>query len=180
MCWFVQLHSPIFSPGRLKMLFGDISEPLPHGYILTAPAKWPGFSRIEATFATDKPTASGYVRSLEVDGPLVLGAYNWRYDSSPDKDTQANQGYFAFDTRSGRVLDFGTLAELNRYAGHPLHLLETRYFRSPDTSRKRLLNLDRAIVFGPPLACALIYFVYLLWRLAEEPSSCRRRAPVGV
>jgi hypothetical protein len=150
----------IFVPGHSELLFGSISEGLPNGYRLMALGKMPRYGRIEAPSGDiNQPTANGYFGSVEVDGPLVFGAYDSRYDASPG---DGNQGYFAFDTRSGKVLDFGTLPELNRYAGHSAHFTENQSFRSAEASQKRLFNVERWIWFAPPHMCTAFYFLFLL------------------
>jgi hypothetical protein len=161
----------VFGPAHLQKPFSEDSEPLPNGYVLNAPFErasvWSaprreqGFSRIEYPSESSRQTVNGYVRSLEVEGPFVFGAYNWRYDSSPDKNTDANQGYFAFDTRKGKVLDFSSAAELSRLAGHALNLTEAESFHSSDIRHKQFLILERVIVLGSPFACT---FVFLMLR----------------
>lgn len=113
-----------FGPPRWQHRFTKGDEPLPNGYALTspmersdgwlsAPKRIVGFSRIKRIGAPDQPTVSGYVRSLEVDGPFMIGAYDWRYESSP-ANNQANQGYFKLNTDSGTFADLATDTELAR------------------------------------------------------------------
>jgi hypothetical protein len=162
----------IFGPAHLQQPLTNGAEPLPNGYVLTAtfdrgngllsvPTRAVGFGRIERVESPGRPTINGYVRSLEVAGPLVFGAYNWRYDSLPTQD-QANQGYFKLDTRNGTVDGFSTNAELTHAVGHVLHLTEAESFHSSDASHKRLLMIERAFVFGLPAASlAPSSFLYL-------------------
>lgn len=152
----------VFVPGESGMLFGDISEPLPNGYVLTALGKMPRYGTIEAPSAAYQPTVTGYIGSLEVDGPLVFGSYSRQFGSSLPEGTGGNQGYFAFDTRNGSVLDFGSLAELNRHAGHSVQLVETGSFRSAEASHRHLVNVERGVWIGPPLICTVLYFLFLL------------------
>jgi hypothetical protein len=72
------------------------------------------------------------------------------------------EGYFDFDTRNGTNLEFATIAELDRHAGHPVHLTETFSFRSSDGRRGLLLAIERSIWFGPPLICSVFYFEFLM------------------
>jgi len=132
-----------------RIFFGDLFEPLPNGYTLTAMAKMRGFGASVGNTATFRGV-SGSVRSVAVDGPLVFGAYI------------NNERYFAFDTRSGTCVDFGTIAGLNRYAGHPVQLIEAFSFRSSDRTQKLIRSVERCIWFGPPLICSVFYFVFLL------------------
>lgn len=160
-------------PGQSEMLFGGISERLPNGYILMALGKMPQYGRIEATSTTSThPALKGFFGSLEVDGPLVFGAYNWRDDGLPDGGPGGgDHGYFSFDTLSGKVVDFGTLAELNHYAGHSVRLTENQSFHSLEASQRHLINAERAICFIPPVVFTLLYFLFLLrlrrWRNAS-------------
>ena len=68
----------------------------------------PEYAMIQADSEPFRNTIDGSIGSLEVDGPLVFGAYS----GSPE----SKQAYFAFDTRNGVVLDFSELAELNQHA----------------------------------------------------------------
>jgi hypothetical protein len=179
----------VFGPEHLQRPFSHGEEPLPNGYVLTAPiedaslsllsapTRIPGFSRIEFALRPAQHTVNGFVRSLEVEGPLIFGAYNWRYDSSPDKDIQANQGYFVFDTRRGTVVDFRTGADLTRSAGHDIHLVQAESFRSSDVFHRRFLIVEHAIVLGLPLACVLLFLVFLVRGLANQrPSGLEQTA----
>jgi hypothetical protein len=142
-------------PGQSEMLFGGISERLPNGYLLMALGKMPEYGRIEAiSTTTPKPALYGFFGSLEVDGPLVLGAYNWRSDIDglpKGGPGGGDQGYFSFDTRSGKVVDFGTLVELNRFVGHSVRLVENQSFHSSEPTQSHLVNMELAICFGPPV-----------------------------
>jgi len=170
----------VFGPAHLQKPFSEDSEPLPNGYVLNAPFErasvWSaprreaGFSRIEYLPEPNRQTVNGYVRSIEIDGPFVSGAYNWRYDSSPGKDTDANQGYFAFNTSKGKVVDFRSAAELSRSAGHALNLIDAASFHSSDTRHKQSLILERAIVLGSPFACALVFLLFLAKSTYRMPS----------
>jgi hypothetical protein len=107
-----------------RIFFGDVYEVLPNGFTLKAMAKMRDYALIES----DSPKGQGVsgVGSLAVNGPQVFGAYS------------NNHGYFAFDTRSGANLEFDTVEELSRYAGRPIHLIETFAFRSSDRTRRYL------------------------------------------
>lgn len=151
----------VLVPGEADRIFGDISEPLPNGYTLKALGKMPTYGMIEDKSATFRDTVGGWVESLSVDGPFVFGAYSHgddRLNAGPER----NQGYFALDTHSGVNLNFGTIAELNRYAGHSIRLTETFSFRSSDATRIHQLNVERWIWFGPPAVCTFLYVAFLL------------------
>jgi hypothetical protein len=161
----------VFGPAHLQKPFSDDSEPLPNGYVLSAPfaraSVWsapkrePGFSTIEYLPSPNRQTVNGYVRSLEVEGPFVFGAYNWRYDSAPDKNTDANQGYFVFNTSNGKVADLRSASELSHSAGHALNLIDAESFHSSDRWHRQFLILERVIVLGSPFACTLGFLTLL-------------------
>ena len=124
--------------------------------------KCPTYARVENNSAKFRDTLDGWVESLSVDGPFVFGAYGHGGDRTFNGGPERNQGYFALDTRNGANLNFGTIAELNRYAGHSVHLTETFSFRSLDATRIHQLSVERWIWFGPPAICSVLYVAFLL------------------
>jgi hypothetical protein len=164
----------IFGPAHLQKPFTGDAEPLPNGYSLTVPfdrsylflstsVRMVGSSTITTDQLPSRQVVNGYVRSIAVEGPLVLGAYNWHFNSPADKGTDPNQGYFLFDTRSGKVVDFRTEAELGHSVGHAFSLIDAESFRSSDSTHKRYLVFDRVMDYGLPLTCTLL-FVFFLWK----------------
>jgi hypothetical protein len=138
----------LFIPGEGdRIFFGDVYERLPNGYTLTAMAKMRDYATIHDDSGIRD--VGGYVGSLSVDGPFVFGEYT-------DK-----QRYFTLDTRSGTNLSFATIAELDRQAGHPVHLTDTFSFQSSDGRRSGLQTVERSIWFGPPLICS-VFFAFLV------------------
>jgi hypothetical protein len=156
-------------PNQPDVFFGDISEPLPNGYVLTGLGKMPEFSYFDVSSGNrQQPQLLGGVGRLELDGQVVFGAYG-HLDSEPAPFDHSDHGYFAFDTRTGQVQNFDSLAKLNAYAEHPVHLVETQFFRSRDPARKRLIFIEDIISFGPPvLAVTLWFFLLLRTRLKPE------------
>jgi hypothetical protein len=150
-------------PNQPDVLFGDISEPLPNGYVLKGLGKMPEFAYFDGGPSSKFPAPIlGGVRRLELDGQMVYGAYGHLNDDSAPFD-QNDHGYFAFDTRSGQVQNFDSLAKLNASAGHPVHFVETQFFRSQEPGRKFLILIEDLISFGPPIVACLIC-LYLLIR----------------
>lgn len=137
-----------------RIFFGDVYERLPNGYTLTAMAKMPTYGVVQRDSMTG---VNGSVSRIAVDGAFVFGAYC-------DKGA-----YFVLDTRSGATLDFATISEMDRYAGHPVHLADAFSFKSRDGTRDFLRAVERLIWFGPPLICSLRYFAFLV-RLRRKES----------
>jgi|SRR5208282_3733800 len=158
----------LFVPNQPNVFFGDISEPLPNGYILKCMGKMSDYCSFDSTDGKPQPPTLSTVGRLELDGQVVYGAYSYFGDKSSEPAI-GDQGYFAFDTRSGDVRNFDTLQKLNAYAGHPVHLVETYLFRSQDPGRKFLRRVENAIYFGPPAAATLLcLFVLVRFRLKGE------------
>jgi hypothetical protein len=159
----------VIIPGEAdRIFFGDVYEPLPNGYTLRALAKMPASGWIEANSARFRETASGPVGSIAVDGPFVYGGLSPGPEHSKD--------YFGFDTRDGTTLNFDTIAELNRHAGHPVRLAETFSFRSSEAARIRLKTVERWIWYGPPVICSVCYLVFLLRLRRRDADGARMLA----
>jgi hypothetical protein len=132
-----------------RIFFGDVYERLPNGYTLKAMAKMRTYGAfIDDDSTTARGSVNGTVESLAVDGPFVFGAYS------------SNAGYFAFDTRNGKNVYLATVAELDRHAGHPVHLTDTFSFEGE--RRAFLFRAESLIWFGPPLLCSVFYFALLV------------------
>jgi hypothetical protein len=162
---FCAILFTLFVRNQPDEFFGDFSEPLPHGYVLTGLGKMPEFSYFESTPPMmNQPPLLGGVKSLEQDGEVVYGAYgHLNQETSPPESSGAeNHGYFAFDTRNGQVRNFATFNELTAYAGHSLQLVESQFFRSQDPGRRLLRQIENLIYFGPPIAATLLCLFFLI------------------
>jgi len=159
----------IFVPNQPNFFFGDFAEPVPNGYILTGLGKMPEFSYFESTPPmVHQPPLLGGVRRLELDDQIVYGAYG-HLDNQPYDGENKDRGYFAFDTRTGKVTNFKTMGELNAAAGHSVHLVESQFFRSRNPGRLLLREIENAIFIGPPVIATFVFiFLVLRRRLRNE------------
>jgi hypothetical protein len=158
----------IFVPNQPDLFFGDISEPLPNGYLLKGLGKMPEYSYIDVTSPKNQqPSMRGGIRRLELRGQVVYGAYG-HLDNDQNPFTNQDNGYFIFDTRTGQVKNIDTLNQLTTEAGHPLQLVETQFFRSQDPGAILLRRVENAIFFGPPIL-AIIFVTLLLIRKRCKP-----------
>ena len=172
----------IFVPNQPDEFFGDFSEPLPNGYVLTGLGKMPEFAYIDSKQPNkNQPQLLGGLKSIEVDGQIVYGAYsrpgNWPAESFAPVDTCC----FIFDTINGQVRNLETMQELNAVAGHPVNLVESRLFRSKEPGRIILRRLENAIYFLPPVA-ALLFCLYRLVRFrirGEDKTPSRPECPAS-
>jgi len=139
-----------------KSLFGDISEPLPNGYIVEALGKMPDFASISnPKFPLDGYNGlTEYIGKLAVDGPFVVGQYSHPFGGF---EAKPNEPFFMFDTRSGKNIDIPTLNELQNRLGHPIALTEVQYFRSPLAIARR--RKENWIEFGPPVVVLLLFIL---------------------
>jgi hypothetical protein len=151
----------IFVPNQPDVFFGDFSEPLPHGYVLTGLGKMPEYSYFESTPPMmHQPPLLGGVKSLEQDGEMVYGAYG--HMNTEFSFFKPGYNYFAFDTQSGNVQNFSNLNELNARARHSVHLVDSQLFRSKELGRVRLRQTENMIYAGPPFIALLFCFFYLV------------------
>ena len=158
----------IFVPNQPDLFFGDFTEPLPNGYILTGLGKMPEYSYFESTPPMmHPPPLLGGVRRLEQDGQTIFGAYG-HLDNQPYDGVNKDRSYFIFDTRTGTVTNLKSIEELNAAAGHSVHLVDSQLFRSQDPGRIRLRKIENAILFGPPVVVTLIFFFFVLRRRFQE------------
>jgi hypothetical protein len=146
-----------FLPG--ESLFGDISEPLPNGYIVEALGKMPDFANIKDPKSPWRyPKLTECVGKIAVDGPLVIGQYSHPCDAFTPKPVEA---YFIFDTLSGETTELQTPTALQAKLGHPVSLTEVQFFRSPLAAARRKTNAT--VIFVPPFI-ALMFLVAFVWR----------------
>jgi hypothetical protein len=90
-----------------ESLFGDIDQPLPNGYHVTALGKMIDFADISSANRAD--SLSEYVASLQVHGDLVAGQYSHPFGTFTPKP---NEGYFVLDTKTGAHKDLPSAAAL--------------------------------------------------------------------
>lgn len=152
----------IFVPNQPDLFFGDFSEPLPHGYLLSGLGKMPEYANIETEPGEIRPELLGGIKSLEEDGEIIYGAYSHPDYAPSGFFAPTDIGYFELSTRSGQVRNFKTIQELNASAGHPVHQVESQFFRSQLSSRIWLRRVENGILYLPPLAV----FLYLACRIA--------------
>lgn len=151
----------IFVPNQPDLFFGDFSEPLANGYVLKGLAKMPEYAFLDVEgHGKNQPGISG-IKSLEQDGEVVFGAYSHPEYGSPAFFAAPGINYFKFDTKSGQVCNFKTIQELNSSAGHPVHLVESEFFRSQNPSRILLRRIENTILYLPPAAI----FVFLAYQV---------------
>lgn len=172
----------VFVPNQPDEFFGDFSEPLPNGYVLTGLGKMPEFAFIDSKPSEKKqPRLLGGIKSIEVDGQTVYGAYSkpgsWPAESFAPVDTCC----FVFDTQSGQVRNLKTMPELSAAAGHPVHLVDSQFFRSKEPGRIILRRVENTIYILPPAAW-LLFCLYRLMRYrirGEEGTTTRPAWPTG-
>jgi hypothetical protein len=113
-----------------ESLSGDISQPLPNGYLLEALGKMPDFASISNPKSPNSYNGlSECISQLAVYGPLVAGQY-----SHP----------------------FGT---------------EVQFFRSQEPAYRARQNVNKVVMFGPPIIALGIFTAYVLRnRLRTQPS----------
>lgn len=169
----------IFVPNQPDQFFGDFSEPLPNGYVLTGLGKMPEY----ASFDTDEPGKNqpsilGGVQSLELDGETVYGVYSHPKSGFRDSMAPADICCFVFDTHSGQVQNLKSIQELNAAAGHPTRLVESQFFRSQDRGRIRLREVENTIYLFPPSA-ALLFCFYRIVRVRIRERQKTTGLPCG-
>lgn len=153
----------IVVPNQPDQIFGDISEPLPNGYVLTAIGKMADYAYIDTKDPwKTQPKLLGGIHSLEVDDQVVFGAYSHPEVGFPDLIAPPDVGYFVFDTRTGQIRNLKSMQELVAAAGHPAHLVDTPSFRSQDPGRVRLRKTEDWIYFFPPFSALLLCFYRLI------------------
>jgi hypothetical protein len=101
-----------------------------------------------------------WVGSVQVDGPYVLGKYDYTYFPKTEQDT--GRDFFILDTRTGEVRNFASETSLAASAKTNIHLTPTAYYHAPRSSKQLIsgaLFLFVAVI--PPVALALL----LIWKL---------------
>ena len=172
----------IFVPNQPDQFFGDFSEPLPNGYVLTGLGKMPEYAYFDSESpGRNQPALLGRVKSLEQDGDIVYGAYSHPEYGSSEFFAPKDINYFEFDTHSRQVRSFKTMEELNVAAGHPVHLVDSQFFRSQIPSRVYLRKVENAIYALPPVAWLLLCLYRLVrFRIrGEEETKTRPEWPAG-
>jgi hypothetical protein len=143
-----------------ESLFGDISQPLPNGYLLEALGKMPDFASISNPKSPNSNNGlSECIGKLAVYGPLVAGQYSHPFGSFA---AAPNEPFFIFDTRSGQNIDLPTLVDLQARLGHSVRLTEVQFFRSQEPSYRARQNVNKVVMFGPPIIALGIFAVYVL------------------
>jgi len=151
-----------FVPGATDRLFFDFNEPLPNGYILKGLAKMPDFAYIDSMRQGDsQPQLLGNIARIDVDGPLVFGEYSHKFGSF-DEPVPDHIKYFIFDTHTRQMQNLITLPFEDPYSGHPLHLVESQFFRSHEPAQILRRRIEDAIYFGPPILVTLAFFAFLV------------------
>ena len=138
-------------PDVSSMLSGDINERLPNGFTLEALDKMPEVGHIQK--AGDSSIKVAWVGAVQVEGPFVLGRYDYTYFPKTKKEDDRN--FFIFDTRSGSVRDYASEATLAASSGTSVHLTATPYFHAPRTSERISGALFLVVVVVPPIAWAI-------------------------
>jgi hypothetical protein len=151
----------LFVPGATDRLFGDFNEPLPNGYIFKGLAKMPDFAYIDSMRQGDsQPQLLGSIARIDVDGPLVFGEYSHKFDSFSEP-VPDHLKYFIFDTHTRQIQNLVTLPQENPNSGHPLHLVESQFFRSHEPAQILRRRIEDAIYFGPPILVTFAFFIFL-------------------
>jgi hypothetical protein len=151
-----------------ESLFGDISEPLPNGWVVEALGKMPDFADIKDPKSPMRDShMTEYVGKLAVEGELVVGQYSHPYDAFTPNPIEP---YFIFDTKHGTTTEFQTWSALQAALGHPIALTEIQYFQSPLAANRR--KIVRSIEFSPPIVGLLILIAFISrYRSRNAPSS---------
>jgi hypothetical protein len=152
--------------GTPDLVFGDIKERLPNGYRLMALDKMPEAGRIEKD--GDSIHGVAWVRSVQVEGPYVLGSYDYTY--FPRTTEEAGRDYFLFDTRCGQTTNFANESQLANAVKRAVHLTPTENFHGPESLGQRIsMWVFLLITIALPLAVG----VWLLLRLITLLKSSR-------
>jgi hypothetical protein len=135
-----------------ESLFGDISEPLPNGWVIEALGKMPDFANIKDPKSLWRnPNITQCIGTVAVDGELVVGQYSHPCDTFTPVP---NEPYFVFDTKHGTTTEYPSRVELQNKLGHPVNLTEVQFFQSPLAATRR--KIVRIVEFTPPIV-ALLY-----------------------
>ena len=150
-----------------ESLFGDISQPLPNGYTLEALRKMPDFASVSNAKSPNSYNGlTECVGKLAVYGPFVAGQYSHPLGTF---DAKPNEPFFIFDTRSGQHLDLPAIADLQNNLGHSVQLTEVQFFRSQEPTYRARQNVNKVVMFGPPITALVIFTAYVLWSRRLNP-----------
>jgi hypothetical protein len=154
-------------------LFGDINEPLPHGYTLKALGKMPEYGEVESVSSGYSGVSSnleqleGWVGEVDLEGDMLFGKYSHGFDGSVDKPKWC---CFVLNTVSGQVRNFATGEEMNAFAGKKITTEEVQFFHSREPARRRQERIENWIQLTPPTMGALL-LIALLVKLRLRPKS---------
>ena len=138
--------------GTPDLVFGDINERLPNGFTLEALDKMPEAGHIQK--AGDSSINVAWVGAVQVEGPYVLGRYDYTYFPKTKKEDDRN--FFIFDTRAGSVRDYASEATLAASSGTRVHLTATPFFHAPRSASERISGaLFLVVVVVPPIGWAI-------------------------
>jgi hypothetical protein len=151
-----------------ETLFGDISQPLPNGYMLTALGKMPDFASISnPQLPSSHNGLSEYIGKLAVYGPLVVGQYSHPFGTFTAKSSEP---FFIFDTVNRQTIDLPNLIDLQNKLGHPVVLTAVQFFRSQERSYRIQQNINRVIMFAPTIIALGILAAFVLrMRYRNQP-----------
>jgi hypothetical protein len=139
--------------GTPDLVFGDINEPLPNGFTLQALDKMPEAGHIQR--AGDSLFQVAWVGAVQIDGPYVLGKYDYTYFPKTEKDI--GRDFFMFDTRTGEIRNFTSETGLADSTKTNIHLTPTPYYHAPHSSKQLISSaFFLFIAVAPPLALALL------------------------
>jgi hypothetical protein len=149
-----------------ESLFGDISEPLPNGYVLKALGKMPEDGEINGPSIRDQPQLAGYIGKVDLEGSTLFGMYSHLFtEQGFDPHPVLRPCCFAFDTRLAATQNFDSMSEMENSARKKLTLVEVQYFQSKELAHIRLVYLQRLIFSLPPCVLVLGGWLFLfLWR----------------
>ncbi len=147
----------LFSGGN----WGDIDEPLPHGYSLRALGKMPEYGTIDAaTGPIQQQQTEGWVGEVDLEGDMLFGKYSEGFGGFGDKPKWC---CFAFNTATGVVKNFASPEEMNAFAGKTIATEEVQYFHSREPETVRTRRLQKWILLTPPAATVLLLLGLLVW-----------------
>ncbi len=159
----------LFSGGN----WGDIDEPLPHGYTLTALGKMPDAAFIEASSGDHamKPEMQSRIGAVDLEGDMLFGQYNDGFgDEFNPATVKLKWCCFAFNTATGEVKNFISPDEMNNFAGKTIATEEVQYFHSREPGTIRTRRLQKWILLTPPAVTVLLLLGLLLWwRMTTSP-----------
>jgi hypothetical protein len=139
--------------GTPDLIFGDINEPFRNGFTLQALDKMPEAGHIQKT--GDSLSQVAWVGAVQIDGPYVLGKYDYTYFPKTEQDT--GRDFFMFDTRTREIHNFASETGLAGSAKTNIHLTPTPDYHAPHSSKQLIsIALFLFIAVVPPLVLALL------------------------